>query len=144
VVGDDRAGQAVEAAGLPTPAATRTLALPKHYLLAEYGTHDEIQALDPDMDALRDHFGLFVFARTGDSVAARFFVPSAGVPEDPATGSAAVALAHEFKLRGEHEGSVTIAQGDVIRHPSTIHLAWGTFGARIGGSVVRDAVVQVS
>jgi trans-2,3-dihydro-3-hydroxyanthranilate isomerase len=96
------------------------------------------------MDALRDHFGLFVFARTARSVTARFFVPSAGVSEDPATGSAAVALAHEFKLRGEHEGRVTIAQGDVMGHPSTIHLAWGTFGSRIGGSVVRDAVVQVS
>ena len=37
---------------------------------------------------------VFVFCRTGpDSVHGRFFAPDAGVPEDPATGSAAVALA---------------------------------------------------
>jgi len=143
VIEPDEVGAAVADAGLPTPMAVRTIGLPKHYLLAEYDTATEVLALRPDLDRLQSHFGLLTFARDGADVTARFFVPSAGIPEDPATGSAAVALSHEFKTRGESEGAVTVSQGDVIGHPSTINLSWGDFGASIGGTVVRDEVVQV-
>lgn len=131
---------AVVAAGMPTPVATRILGLPKEYLIAEYGSFDEVSALDPEIDALLDHFGLLCFARNGSRVRSRFFVPGEGIPEDPATGSAAVALAREFMLRGEMEGSVVVSQGEVIGHPSTIELSWGTQGTTIGGTVVRDEV----
>jgi trans-2,3-dihydro-3-hydroxyanthranilate isomerase len=143
VIEPDETPSAISAAGLPVPVSTRTIALPKHYLIAEYDDHDTVLGLDPDMDALRSHFGLLAFAQSGSDVTSRFFVPSAGVPEDPATGSAAVALAKEFKHRGVPNGEVVIRQGDVIGHPSTIRLAWGDFGATIGGTVRRDEVVQV-
>lgn len=144
IVEPDATPAAVRAAGLPMPIATRTIALPKHYLLAEYESPESVLALAPDLESLRNHFGLLTYARDGTEVTARFFVPSAGVPEDPATGSAAVALAREFKERGEDAGSVTISQGEIIGHPSTIHLSWGDFGSTIGGTVTRDEVVQVS
>lgn len=84
---------------------------------------------------------IFVFARTGaESVHARFFAPGAGVPEDPATGSAAVALAATLRAEGTPSGSVTIAQGEEMGSPSTIQLSWNDSGARIGGTVVRDEV----
>jgi len=84
---------------------------------------------------------VFVFCRTGpDTVHARFFAPDAGVAEDPATGSAAVALAASMRSRGEMEGSLIISQGEEMGAPSTVQLTWDASGARIGGTVVRDEV----
>jgi trans-2,3-dihydro-3-hydroxyanthranilate isomerase len=130
-------------AGLPPPLASRTLTLPKVYHLCEYPTFEDVASLDPEMEALKDQFGLYAFAIDGHDVKARFFSPSSGVPEDPATGSAAVALAEEFRLRGETEGAVTILQGDEVDAPSTIHLRWDAQTTSIGGTVVQDEVVQV-
>jgi trans-2,3-dihydro-3-hydroxyanthranilate isomerase len=134
---------AVRAAGMPDPITTMCLGLPKEYLIAEYGSFDDVAALTPDMDGLASHFGLLAYARDGHAVKARFFAPGTGVPEDPATGSAAVALARAFALRGEIDGAVEVRQGDEVGHPSTIDLVWGPLGTRIGGTVRRDEVVQV-
>jgi len=80
-----------------------------------------------------------VFVRTSPHTAhVRFFAPFAGIPEDPATGSAPVGLAAVLRARGETEGSLTISQGDEMGAPSTIHLSWDDHGARIGGTVVKD------
>ncbi|GMR02339.1 MAG: PhzF family phenazine biosynthesis protein [Acidimicrobiia bacterium] len=131
-------------AGMPEPVRSLRLALPKHYLCARYDTFDDVAALDPDMDALMGVFGFAAFARDGNQVKLRFFAPGAGVPEDPATGSAAVALAKAFSIWGEPEGQVTINQGDEIDHPSTIQLSWTPEAVTIGGSVRHDEVVLVS
>ncbi len=143
-VDGDTEARVTASAGLPESIASRTLALPKHYHLAEYPSRTDIDALAPDMHVLAEHrFGLYAFARDGDLVTARFFVPSHGIPEDPATGSAAMALAQEFRLRGETAGSVTIHQGDQMGWPSAIRLDWTDSNTTIGGSVVRDDVVLV-
>lgn len=136
----DKIDEALVAAGMARPIATRLLGLPKEYLIAEYASFDDVAALTPRFEELLDHFGVLCFARDGSTVKSRFFVPSEGIPEDPATGSAAVALAREFVLRGEAEGSVTVSQGDEIGHPSTIDLSWDASGTTIGGTVVRDEV----
>jgi trans-2,3-dihydro-3-hydroxyanthranilate isomerase len=136
--GQDVVEGAVAAAGMPRPIATRLLGLPREYLIAEYRTFDEVAALKPNLEALLDYFGLLCFARSDSLVKSRFFVPGEGIPEDPATGSAAVALAREFVLRGEAQGSVTISQGEEIGHPSTIELSWNDDGTTIGGTVVRE------
>ena len=136
---------AVVAAGanLSAPMRTARLALPKSYLMAQYSSFDEVAALDPDMGSLGHVFGFTAFARSGDAVKMRFFAPASGIPEDPATGSAAVALAKTFSVWGEPEGKVTITQGDEIGHPSTIQLAWTPHSTTIGGTVRRDEVVLV-
>jgi trans-2,3-dihydro-3-hydroxyanthranilate isomerase len=139
---DDVAAVAV-AAGLPEPVSTMRLGLPKEYLIAEYGSFDDIAGLAPDMDALTGRFGLLAYARDGDRVKARFFAPGTAVPEDPATGSAAIALSHACMRRGEPSGALTVFQGDEIGHPSTIQLAWDGDGVTIGGTVRRDEVVLV-
>jgi trans-2,3-dihydro-3-hydroxyanthranilate isomerase len=139
---DDTASVAADA-GLPEPVATMRLGMPKEYLIAEFPDFATVAALTPDMGALTGRFGFLAYARDGDTVKARFFAPGTGVPEDPATGSAAVALARSFVLRGEQEGAVTVLQGDEIGHPSTIHLAWNPQGTTIAGTVRRDGVVQV-
>ena len=139
---DDTATVAVSA-GLPEPIGTMRLGLPKEYMIAEYPDFGTVGGLAPDMDALTGRFGFLAYARDGDTVKARFFAPGTSVPEDPATGSAAVALARSFSLRGESDGAVTVLQGDEIGHPSTIHLAWSPRGTTIAGTVRRDGIVQV-
>jgi len=135
---------AAAAAGMPEPIFAVHLGLPKAYLIGEYATFGDVAGLEPDMDGLRSHFSFMAYARDGDMVKARFFAPASGVDEDPATGSAAVALARAFTLRGEAEGAVTVLQGDEIGHPSTIELSWNGTSASIGGTVRRDEVVLVS
>ncbi len=142
-VDDDVAGIAVKA-GMPKPSRSIRLSLPKHYAVAVYDTFDQVGGLTPDMDVLADNvFGFAAFSRTQDGIKLRFFAPSAGIAEDPATGSAAIALATAFRMWGESEGSVTIWQGDEVGQPSTIELSWTPEWATIGGTVRHDEVVLV-
>ncbi len=74
----------------------------------------------------------------------RMFAPAAGVPEDPATGSAAAVLGgYLSKVDGCEAGSLhwTVEQGLEIGRPSILHVeadrAEGTTSAvRVGGSAV--------
>jgi PhzF family phenazine biosynthesis protein len=64
--------------------------------LAVYGSWDDVAALTPDMPAVAalDLFGVIATApgRDGIDYVSRFFAPAAGIPEDPATGSAQCVL----------------------------------------------------
>ena len=58
--------------------------------LAVFATESDVRALKPDFAALQklDKFGVIATAPGSDSdFVSRFFVPKAGVPEDPVTGS---------------------------------------------------------
>ncbi|MEM6464538.1 MAG: PhzF family phenazine biosynthesis protein [Pseudomonadota bacterium] len=78
---------------------------------------------------------------------ARMFAPHAGIPEDPATGSAVAAFSgaiHQFDelLDGHH--ALVIEQGVEMGRPSKIHLHLEVDGctiahARIGGHAVKVA-----
>jgi PhzF family phenazine biosynthesis protein len=64
--------------------------------LALYETEAEVRALRPDMDGIVESgiHGVIVTAKGNDcDFVSRFFAPSAGVPEDPVTGSAHTRLA---------------------------------------------------
>lgn len=75
---------------------------------------------------------------------ARMFAPTVGVPEDPATGSAAAAFAAvfmEFEKPADGSHSFVIEQGDAMGRPSRITLSLEVSGgglrkARIGGEAV--------
>jgi len=136
----DDTAEITRRAGLPDPARTWRLLMPKEYLIAQYDNADVVAAAVPDMHVLAERFGLLIFARSGRSVRARFFAPRGGVSEDPATGSAAVALASALRSVGERTGELTIQQGEEIGHPSTIELAWDHRRASIGGTVFHDEV----
>lgn len=137
---NDDTGDVARRAGLGDPLRTWRLLMPKEYLLAEFTGTDAIAAASPDMAVLTERFGLLIFARSGASVRARFFAPHGGVPEDPATGSAAVALAYALHTVGEATGRLTIHQGEEMGQPSTIELSWDERGASIGGTVMHDEV----
>jgi len=89
---------------------------------------DRLAALRPDLNALTelpDAFGtgFNVFAGSGTHYTNRMFAPADGVPEDPATGSAAGPLACHLVRHAIVEPGVeiTISQGASVGRPSTLH-----------------------
>lgn len=87
---------------------------------------------------------IYLFAEGGEgegvSFHARMFAPALGVPEDPATGAAACALAARLSHEGKF-GSYRIEQGLEMGRPSLLNLTVGDqfrdgFFARLSGSVV--------
>lgn len=68
---------------------------------------------------------VYLFALSGEGrVKARLFAPGVGVPEDPATGSAAGSLGAYLASRRARAtaGRITISQGEEIGRPSTLHV----------------------
>ncbi|HTF47427.1 MAG TPA: PhzF family phenazine biosynthesis isomerase, partial [Pseudonocardia sp.] len=81
-------------------------------------------------------------------VHARMFGPGVGVAEDPATGSAAVALAVFLVDRGllpaNGESTFTVAQGAEIGRPSRLEVAVEAHDGRAVRTSVGGRVVAVS
>ena len=125
-------------AGLGEPVRVDRIHLPLDYVLVELPSIGAVAGASPDLVTLGEVHGCLIYHRAGDRVRARFFAPTAGIAEDPATGSAAVALATALAARGEDEGSLVIHQGEEIEAPSEIRLTWAGGVARIGGGVVHD------
>jgi trans-2,3-dihydro-3-hydroxyanthranilate isomerase len=89
------------------------------------GSEDEVVALEPDMNALArlgSPLGVNCFAGSGAVWKNRMFAPSSGVPEDPATGSAAGPLALHLARHGRigWGDEISISQGAEIKRPSTL------------------------
>jgi len=111
------------------PIARSTTGLP--FLMVPLTSADAIAALRPDMGPLADALaaldcaGAYVFTLDGATATARSFCPGAGVPEDPATGSAAGALGAFLSAQGATQPvdgvrTLTIAQGASMNRPSEI------------------------
>ena len=86
-------------------------------------------------------FSLHLYVRDGGTLRTRMFAPLSLIPEDPATGSANVALAALLlSLDGGDEGAWTIHQGVEMGRPSLLHAAARRAAdgirASIGGSAV--------
>ena len=65
---------------------------------------------------------LLLYARDDTAIRARMFAPLLGIPEDPATGSAACALAALLLSRTDlREHRLTIRQGAEMGRPSLLH-----------------------
>jgi PhzF family phenazine biosynthesis protein len=89
--------QPVEAPAVGLALGRRTSAILSSFsYLAVYDSWDDVAALSPDMPAVAalDLFGVIATApgRDGIDYVSRFFAPAAGIPEDPATGSAQCVL----------------------------------------------------
>ena len=97
------------------------------------GSAGEVSALRPDFAALEElDVMVSCFAGSGALWKARMFAPAGGVPEDPATGSAAGPLACHVCRHGLAEWGewIEISQGAEIGRPSTLFaLAEGSAGA---------------
>ena len=109
------------------------------------GSADEVAALRPDQQRLAKlgAYGINCFAGDGLTWKTRMFGPMLGVPEDPATGSAAGPLALHLARHGRiaFGDEIEISQGVEIGRPSTLYARVdGTAGAveriEVGGSAV--------
>ncbi len=95
------------------------------------------------------HAAAYMFCRetteTGHAFHTRMFAPQQGVPEDPATGSAAAAFAGYLAVHaGYRDGAHTIGieQGYEMGRPSQIELTLKIAGGKLSGaSIAGDAVV---
>jgi trans-2,3-dihydro-3-hydroxyanthranilate isomerase len=78
---------------------------------------------------------------------ARFFNPTVGIAEDPATGSAAGPLAARLAAEGRIPGQATVVieQGRALGRPSLIRVAVSAQRVRVGGSglVVADGTLAI-
>jgi trans-2,3-dihydro-3-hydroxyanthranilate isomerase len=109
-------------------------------------SEEAVAALAPDYAALariQGYVGTSCFAGSGTHWKARMFAPADGVPEDPATGSAAGPLACHLARHGRIEWGeeIQISQGEEIGRPSTLFArALGSAEAiervEVGGSAV--------
>jgi trans-2,3-dihydro-3-hydroxyanthranilate isomerase len=102
---------------------------------------EAVEALEPDLQALKRLQGIVgtnCFAGEGSTWKTRMFAPADGVPEDPATGSAAGPLACHLARHGRiaFGDEIKISQGAEIRRPSTLH-------ARVTGSAKSIESVEV-
>jgi trans-2,3-dihydro-3-hydroxyanthranilate isomerase len=129
-------------AGLGGAVRAWMVRLPLRYLLLELPSAAAVGAASPDFERLAAESweGTLLFARSAGMVKARFFAPALGVAEDPATGSAAVALASALAFAGEKEASLVIDQGEEVGAPSRISLWWSGGMVTVGGTVRRDEV----
>jgi trans-2,3-dihydro-3-hydroxyanthranilate isomerase len=105
---------------------------------------EEVARLTPDFTALSGHrVGANCFAGSGRRWKLRMFAPSSGVPEDPATGSAAGPLAVHLARYGRiaFGDEIEISQGVELGRPSTLYARADGSGAElerveVGGSAV--------
>jgi len=113
---------------------------PQH-VVVELASPEAVGALRPDFGALEalSPYGTACIARDGDAWKARVFVPAHGVPEDPATGSAAGPIALHLARHGRvaFGEEIEIRQGTEIGRPSTLHaVARSETDIEVGGSAV--------
>jgi trans-2,3-dihydro-3-hydroxyanthranilate isomerase len=110
------------------------------HVLVAVGSRDEVARLRPDLATLeRLRFGFNCFAADGARVKTRMFGPGLGVPEDPATGSAAGPLALHLGRHGvvPYGTEVEIVQGEEIARRSVLYAtAWDEQRIEVGGSAV--------
>ena len=115
----------------------------RHVVVA---TDARIDRLSPDPNAIAaaarrvGASGVAAVTRIDDAnLHVRVFVPGAGVPEDPATGSAAGLVGVVARQVWDTNLDVVVHQGQEIGRPSTIEVHADAGDLRVGGSVRRCA-----
>ena len=136
------AGLRVERSELPVELYDNGI---RHVYVA-LGSEAEVAGLRPDLGRLSELpavIGINCFAGSGSRWKTRMFAPGDGVPEDPATGSAAGPLALHLVRHGRigFGDEIEISQGAELGRPSTLYArADGSAGAveaiEVGGSAV--------
>jgi trans-2,3-dihydro-3-hydroxyanthranilate isomerase len=111
------------------------------FVYVALGSEADVAALQPDLAALtrlRGVMGTSCFAGSDRRWKTRMFAPGGGVPEDPATGSAAGPLAVHLARHGRTRfgEEIEISQGAEIGRPSTLY-------AKVDGSADRVERVEV-
>jgi trans-2,3-dihydro-3-hydroxyanthranilate isomerase len=130
----------VEASELPVDVYDNGI----HHVYVALPSEETVARLEPDLAVLAKLERCFnCFAGSGRRWKTRMFAPYGGVPEDPATGSAAGPLAVHLARHGRIAwgDEIEISQGAEIGRPSTLYArASGSDGrverVEVGGSAV--------
>jgi trans-2,3-dihydro-3-hydroxyanthranilate isomerase len=123
------------------------------HVFALLSTPDQVAAVRPNFQALTQIAGTIEGALVGFNVSAgsgsrwktRMFAPAAGVPEDPATGSAAGPLALHLARHGliAWGQEITIEQGAELGRPSELLASAALTDNLVGPIVVSGHAVMV-
>ena len=123
------------------------------FAFAELSGEDALAAARPVADAFREaatlhpgpfDFALCAYVRDGEAVRARVFAPLDDIPEDPATGSAASALAALLAETLGRPLSLDIRQGEAMGRPSRLRAsAEIDEGGRCVATRLEGAAVKV-
>jgi predicted PhzF superfamily epimerase YddE/YHI9 len=131
--------------GWPQPASAHDVMMPRRYLLLDLGPGAAIGSISAVADAIPMGAGegmVYPYQRVGGLLRCRAFVHAMGIPEDPATGSAAAAYAMMRTSEGEMSGEIRVLQGpdDSV---SEIELRWDGSAIHLGGRVLKDRTLEV-
>jgi trans-2,3-dihydro-3-hydroxyanthranilate isomerase len=161
VTGDDVKGKIAAALGVPFDALhadlpPQAVGTGNTFLMVPLASVEAVSSALADTRMLnhveRDLgvLGLFFFAFDGARLRARMFAPGAGVPEDPATGSAAGPLGVYLALHGavpggaaDGHGRFAIDQGVEMGRPSELDVTVLVDGGRPSGVRVEGSAVLV-
>ena len=134
----------VDRSGLPVEAYPNG---PLHVYVA-LESEEAVAALRPDLMALEElgDFAANCFAGAGRSWKTRMFAPAGGVPEDPATGSAAGPLAIHLARHGRTAfgDEIEIHQGAEVGRPSVLYARADGTGDRVDRVEVGGSAVVVA
>lgn len=118
------------------------------HVYVEFPSEDAVAALKPDIGALErlGVYGISCFAGSGERWKTRMFGPALGVPEDPATGSAAGPLAVHLARHGRvpFGTEIEIVQGVEIGRRSVLRARAEGSAERIERVFVGGAAVIVA
>ncbi len=117
------------------------------FAYVQLASEEAVAALRPDLTALAElEVGANCFAGRGRSWKTRMFYPSVGVPEDPATGSAAGPLAVHLARHGRigFGEQIEIRQGAEIGRPSLLYATVTGEGDRIDSVEVGGTALIVA
>lgn len=105
------------------------------FAIHELGTSDDLSSADPDEYADDTQHYLWTWLdEPAGTIKARVFAPNLGIPEDEATGAAAVRMTEHLSR------DLTIVQG----RGSIIETTWSPDGwVRVAGRVVDDGAHQI-
>jgi trans-2,3-dihydro-3-hydroxyanthranilate isomerase len=111
------------------------------HIYVALSSEEAVASVRPDLGRLSELppvLGISTFAGSGARWKTRMFAPAGGVPEDPATGSAAGPLAVHLARHGRiaFGDEIEISQGAEIARPSTLY-------ARAEGSLEEITRVEV-
>jgi trans-2,3-dihydro-3-hydroxyanthranilate isomerase len=134
----------VESSELPVEAYRNG---PRHAYVG-LASEEAVASLQPDLGALAKLAGIGVgcFAGASSRWKSRYFAPALGVPEDPATGSAAGPLAVHLARHGRipFGQEIEISQGSEIGRPSRLYARATRTADRVDSVEVAGAAVIVA
>ena len=116
------------------------------FVIARLTDRAALSACQPDVAAMREgaarypgslDFATLAYVADGATIHARMFAPLDNIPEDPATGSAAAALAALLRDVTGADQNLTIHQGVDMGRPSLIMARADAKGVTIAGRAVK-------